>query len=285
MFKPSIPRKNPGAPPRHRCQMSSLCGELQPHTTDQNGLKLRLTTRFRDLLASEKYTVNASQAEMFFDICEAEVVSVRDEHVAAEDGAKFRVPSWQISDFESFLQSYDLSHQSYYLKLHREEGRKRSKQDDQVPVSCIGKPLIYDYSFMNEFSAVGQFRFNILWLSPTIFVSSLLLETDSGRQSKYCVRLRALPVGRSWDMVVEVYSISSFETGAQQQEPSSLPLAFLRSMTKSLPANYFSHVYLSWRQAVSISSLRRLSLNLSICHGGSAKPTILSSIAVGANPR
>jgi hypothetical protein len=176
MFKPSIPRKNPGTPPRHCCHMSSLCGELEPHTTDQHGLKLRLTTRFRDLLASEKYTVEASQAEMFFDICEAEVVPVRDEHVAAEDGAKFRVPSWQISDFESFLQSYDLSYQSYYLKLHREEGRKRSKQDDQVPVSCIGKPLIYDYSFMNEFSANGKFRFNILWLSPTVFVSPLLLK-------------------------------------------------------------------------------------------------------------
>jgi hypothetical protein len=54
---------------------------------------------------------------------------------------------------------------------------------------------------------------------------------------------------------VEVYSISSFKAGLQQQEPPSLPLAFVRLMTKSLPANYFSDACLSWRQAEFPSAL------------------------------
>jgi hypothetical protein len=237
----------------------SLHGDFDSVNSQQNGLKLRLTTRFRDLLASEKYSVTVSQAESISKICEAEVVPVRDAHAAAENGTTFRAPSWQIVSFESFAQSYDLSYQHYCLKLHREEGRKRSKQDDIfVPVSSIGKPLIYgyEYSFMNEFCAVGKFRFNILWLSPTIFVSSLFLETNSGRQYDYDVKLRIHPkVGITGDVDLNVYSVSSFTLGAQQQEPSSLPFSFLRSMIKRLPVDSFSHAFLSWRQAEFPSAL------------------------------
>jgi hypothetical protein len=248
MFKPSVPSKNPGVPPRHRRGISLCDEERGSEAPHQNGFKLRLTTRFRDLLASENYSVKVPQAGRFFNICEAEVVPVHDAHLTAEGVAKFCAPSWQIFDFESFAQSYDLSYHPYYLKLHREEESKQAI--DFVPVSFIGKPLIYDCSFVNEFAADGKFRFNILWLSPTVFVSGLLLETNSRRPYEYRVRLRISPkVGSTWDMVLHVYSISSFMFGAQQQEPSPLPLGFLRSMTKRLPAEYFSHAYLSWRQA------------------------------------
>jgi hypothetical protein len=69
-------------------------------SASSEGFKLRLTTRLRDCLASEKYSVLAMQAESFFNICEADVLPVHHEHLADdEDGTNSRVPSWEFGNF------------------------------------------------------------------------------------------------------------------------------------------------------------------------------------------
>jgi hypothetical protein len=75
-------------------------------SASSKGFKLRLTTRLRDCLASEKYSVLATQVENFFNICEADVLPVHHEHLT-EDGTNPHVPSWEFGNFESFRKLYD----------------------------------------------------------------------------------------------------------------------------------------------------------------------------------
>jgi hypothetical protein len=99
----------------------------------------------------------------------------------------------------------------------------------------------------NQLSATGQVRFNVLWLSPTVFISPLQFEKSSTLAYDYSVRLyvQARKLGESCNL--NVHSISSFNVGVQQEGPSLLPFGFLRSMTTRLPDNFFSDVYLFQR--------------------------------------
>jgi hypothetical protein len=187
---------------------------------------------------------------------------VHHEHLAGdEDGTNSHVPSWQICSFESFMELYDLANNVKRLELHRNDGSNKSTQSDHVPMAFIGKPLIYELSMKNQLSATGQVRFNVLWLSPTVFISPLQFDMNSTLASDYIVELcvRACPKlgGRC---KLNVYSVSSFNVGVQHGGPSLLPFGFLRSMTKRLPDNYFSRICLFQKEIPPALRLEFLSI-------------------------
>jgi hypothetical protein len=222
-------------------------GDLSLENSQRNAFKLRLTTRLRDFLALENYSIEAAQAESFFNMFEAEALPAHHEKMADDECC---VPSWQICSFESLTKAFDLSVHYKPLKLHSNNGSKESMRIDHVPVAFVGKPLFCEHSTRNQPSAIEHPMFNVVWLSPTVFISPLFLETNSVLASDYRVILSVSPeVGLGWSANFHVYTMSAFEVGPGRQEMSPLPFAFLRSMTKSLPIDYFSSISVSWYQA------------------------------------
>jgi hypothetical protein len=229
-------RSSPRVPPTEPTDRSSH-GNLDLDSS--SGFNLRLTTRLRECLVAEKYSVEAAHVENFFNICEAEVVPAHHEHVD-------EAPSWQIDSFEKLTKVCDLerTYEQNCVKLRRSSRGRKSKQSDHVSVPFIGKPLVYESHLSTEAKCP---RFTVLWLSPTVFVSPLIFEMESALASDYSVR----PLG-NWDAEntcnanFEVYSISTFVSRARQQDLSPLPFAFLRSMIKKLPVDFFSCIFLQW---------------------------------------
>jgi hypothetical protein len=239
---PRVPPIEPTDPDSGRSGRGDLTSETP------NECNFQLTTRLRECLVAEKYSVEVAQVENFFNICEAEVVPVHHEHV---DEAL----AWQIDSFEKLtkLCVLDRTYRQNRLKLHRSVRGSNSKKSDRVPVSLIGKPLLYEHSMKSHVSGVAECpRFNVLWLSPTVFISPLVLEVDSALVSDYCVcPLLIRNAKRIYDANLEVYSISAFEAGARQLDLSPLPFAFLRSMIKKLPVDFFSHIHLEWERTTA----------------------------------
>jgi hypothetical protein len=241
----SSPRVPPTEPTDPDSRLSSH-GDLTAET--QNGFTFRLSTRLRECLVAEKYSVEAEHVENFFNICEAEVVPFHYESVD-------EVPSWQIDTFEELtkLCVLDRSYQENRLKLHRSVGRSKSKKSGHVPVSFIGKPQLYEHSMSSHVSNTAECpRFNVLWLSPTVFISPLVLEMDSGLASDDCVRPLVIRNAESiYDANLEVYSISAFKKRARQQDLSPLPFVFLRSMIKKVPVHFFSDIHFDWNRTIA----------------------------------
>jgi hypothetical protein len=229
-------RSNPREPPSEPTDPDSSSLTFESSSI----FNLRLTTRLRDCLVAEYYSVEVAHVENFFNICEAEVVPVHHERVD-------EAPSWQIDSFEKLTKLCDLDRPDWEnrFKLHSD---RNSILSDHVPVSFIGKPLQYEHSMKSRVSGVAECpRFNVLWLSPTVFISPLVLEVNWVVASDYCVRLllsRDAKISR--DANFQVYSISTFVEGAQQQDQSPLPFAFLRPMIKKLPVDFFSSICLEW---------------------------------------
>jgi hypothetical protein len=126
-------------------------------------------------------------------------------------------------------------------------------------MAFIGKPLIYELSTKNQLST-RPVRFNVLWLSPTVFISPLQFEMNSTLASDYSVRLYVQACKMADSCNLHVYSISSFNIGVQREGPSLLPFGFLRSMTKRLPDSYFSSMYLYQGETPSAVCLEFLSI-------------------------
>jgi hypothetical protein len=102
------------------CSRGNLCSE------SLQGFKLRLSTRLRDCLVSEKYSVLATQAESFFNICEADVLPVHREHLTGdEDATNSYVPSWEFGNFESFMELYDLANNFKLLELPTDQRKQK----------------------------------------------------------------------------------------------------------------------------------------------------------------
>jgi hypothetical protein len=141
---PRVPPIEPTDPDSGRSGRGDLTSETP------NEFNFRLTSRLRECLIAEKYSVEVEHAENFFNICEAEVVPVHHERVD-------EAPAWQIDSFEKFtkLCVLDRTYRQNRLKLHRSVRGSNSKKSDRVPVSLIGKPLLYEHSMKSHVSGAA----------------------------------------------------------------------------------------------------------------------------------
>jgi hypothetical protein len=111
-------------------------------------------------------------------------------------------------------------------------------------------------AFPTEFRWEALYKANItvLWLSPTVFISTrVLCDEDAGEFSYYCsieFLLQKENIVRRGQKIVEytqreieflVYSLSAFSEG-EFDEPSLLPFQFFQHVTALLPPNYFDSI-------------------------------------------
>jgi hypothetical protein len=90
----------------------------------------------------------------------------------------------------------------------------------------------------------GRVDFDILWLSPTVFICSLEFE----RQGDYLPNDCQIAIGLNVENDEKIfqfnaYSLSSLFPG-ELDEPSLLPFQFLQHVTALLPVNYFDEILL-----------------------------------------
>jgi hypothetical protein len=126
--------------------------------------------------------------------------------------------------------------------LHRNDGK----------IDCCCGPLIdptcREYGSIRALSGesipdLSQHKFDVLWLSPTVFISRLYFYINMRNCSEYsiCFERRHSKVTRC-----HVYLLSCFEEEAVSVTPSlcPLPLSFFRNLVADLPADYFTRICL-----------------------------------------
>jgi hypothetical protein len=119
----------------------------------------------------------------------------------------------------------------------------------------------------------GRVDFDVLWLSPTVFICSLSFERLVNEYlSNDCTFELFLREGEAEKIYqFAVYSLSSLLPG-ELDEPSLLPFQFLQHVTALLPANYFDEIriYRSDRDRCPIGHLLQF---LAIVPNGCATTT------------
>jgi hypothetical protein len=127
--------------------------------------------------------------------------------------------------------------------------------EDVVEVEFVTPSGIFPREFRWEaLQSSYKAKITVLWLSPTVFVSPLVLcDEHEGEFSFYCsieFLLQKENIVRRRQQIVEytqttvkflVYSLSSFLEG-EVDEPSLLPFQFFRHVTALLPVNYFDGI-------------------------------------------
>jgi hypothetical protein len=89
-------------------------------------------------------------------------------------------------------------------------------------------------------------KFDVLWLSPTVFICSLEFEYYIGQDIVFvprdCMVVLVLKEGNAEKKLkFKAYTLSSLFPG-ESDESSLLPFQFLQHVTEFLPANYFSEI-------------------------------------------
>jgi hypothetical protein len=109
--------------------------------------------------------------------------------------------------------------------------------------SYLSSPSTSEYWYPSSAQSIDTI--DVLWLSPTVFLSFFALcDEDAGEFSYDCsIAFQRREGGAMKGYFFLVYSLSSFFEG-EVDEPSLLPFQFFQHVTAFLPVNYFSSITL-----------------------------------------
>jgi hypothetical protein len=212
----------------------------------------RRTTRLRDCMVAGKCEIQSKHSDTYAQMREAELAPWEthdDDH--GRDGHDFAV-------FRECYPGFDFGMPS--LRFRYAAGETLS---DWTHASTFPSPD-------EQGSVSGQFPFHVLWLSPTVFISSIdFISTDLFLHDYHL----SLICGNHF-MTIFAYSMSAFQQRAKRQPPSPLPICFLRRLASRLPINYFRDIFLQWKEVKLSPSL--ICLFLSILPSASAQAATLT---------
>jgi hypothetical protein len=149
--------------------------------------------------------------------------------------------------FEEFDQAFDATGRSVTLYCDRsswhqhplaiKSAAKRRKLD---PCPVSPKEMLRRHHIS---------KFDVIWLSESVFVSSVKLHIRDDRSwttiEAFQYRIGLISRNRENEMNLYVYSVSSFkkskvEATSVAVQPSKLPMNFVKELVKGLPPNYWS---------------------------------------------
>jgi hypothetical protein len=128
--------------------------------------------------------------------------------------------------------------------LHQDDGTN----DCFVPAI---NPTCLEYGSIRALSGesvpdLSQRKFDVLWLSPTVFVSRLSFNMNTRNCFEYSICFQRRRHSKATRF--HVYLLSCFEKEAESATSSlcPLPLSFFRSLVADLPADYFARIFLRY---------------------------------------
>jgi hypothetical protein len=248
--------------------------------TIQTKMQLRWTHRLRDYFAEEKVFVKLDENENVASFCAirevelisegATVVHPFDDHPPAsrthvatsgnsipnslENDAPIPEVTQHHSEqsdgfedppsFDKFSRCYQHCQTRFYLRT--------TSSEKYMLAHTLAKPEFHvaDTS-LGEMSREGE-RFDVLWLSETVFMSSVHWHAGPCFPSLCDYQIELSPWHNREIIVFYVYTLSSFTDlmGPRRQTPPSLdPVSYLASMTALLPNDYFHKIYVSWKRS------------------------------------
>jgi hypothetical protein len=181
---------------------------------------LRWSSRLRDALHQQRIRIHAAALEPVLRMREAE---------------------FSTSGNGQFPDSFRWDTLTYCFKLGRDfaflfKNNDPSALEIQASSPAYGAVRALSGTPITDLSKMG---IDVLWLSPTIFISSIALTVDYLFVAEYELVFSERESSEVISMYI--YSVSSFGRG-ELDEPSLAPALFLRHVCAPLPANYFSEV-------------------------------------------
>jgi hypothetical protein len=208
-----------------------------------NGNMLRWTTRLRDILEIKNYRIGEKASDdlldLWYTIREAEFVCPGSSSPFPED------LNWDtFTGFYSGSELFSTKNGSVLKAIIL-----RSSAD--APLSSAPPAMGRESTnqLIRSFSArridnPNEERIDVLWLSPTVFVSSfnIFVKADSFYLCWDCYVTMSTHQDPDNYIHLHFYSLPTFETTTLQY--SDLPLQFFRKITASLPTDFFSFLEL-----------------------------------------
>jgi hypothetical protein len=248
-------------------------------------MKIRWTHRLRDYMAEADYFVEVSDAGSFCKIREAELVheeatpaaatlaagsrsSTRKRNAAAatstsstarkKAASKSVAPSRQCDPvfedpptFELFNQCYNRRETDYFLKTKSKAAMK------YIRTSYLARP---DFRVAEtSFEAMVQegHRFAVLWLTESVFISSIKFWIRYGDTGLADYQIALVPRNSLETTMFYVYSIPLMMISP----PSLVAISFVASLCKQLPCDYFRYIIFGWfRNDIPPPLVRQLSI-------------------------
>jgi hypothetical protein len=224
-------------------------------------MRLRWTHRLKDYFVEENIFVqtNDQSVATFCAIREAELIC-EDDVATATENCKFartseaahhhhkqNVSREDPPTFDQFCRCYDGRSVRLFL----------SKYDEKsfLKTCYLAKPEFRVADTSLDTMAREGVKFCILWLTETIFISSVHWTSWSHRDQIYDYQITLTPWHSSEAIVVHVYTLSSFGglKGPRREAPPSLdPISFLASMATQQRDGYFRKVRVQRRNDISI---------------------------------
>jgi hypothetical protein len=189
-------------------------------------MKIQLTRRLRDYLASGKYWISDYRREKF-PIWEVELIS-SDERLPlpTDEGS-------HAAFFEEFDQAFDATGRSVTVYCDKPSWYPRA-------IKSAAKRRKLDPCFVSPKEMLRRHhisKFDVIWLSESVFVSSVKLYRSWTSIEAFQYRIGLISRNREKEMSLYVYSISSFkkskvEATSVAVQPSKLPMNFVKELVK-----------------------------------------------------